>query len=78
MVGRDRELPRFATLAQALKIARARQLRRRGGRRAAALRRGRRAGLPTLYDPFPNVVLEALAMGLPAIVSDQCGAAERW
>ena len=32
--------------------------------------------LPTHYDPFPNVVLEALAMGLPAIVSDQCGAAE--
>lgn len=32
--------------------------------------------LPTLYDPFPNVVLEAMAMALPAIVSDQCGAAE--
>ena len=32
--------------------------------------------LPTRYDPFPNAALEALAMGLPAIVSDQCGAAE--
>ncbi len=32
--------------------------------------------LPTQYDPFPNAALEALAMGLPAIVSDQCGAAE--
>ena len=31
---------------------------------------------PTLYDPFPNAVLEALACGLPAIVSDACGAAE--
>ena len=30
--------------------------------------------LPTHYDPFPNVVPEALAMGVPAIVSDQCGA----
>ena len=32
--------------------------------------------LPTRYDPFPNTVLEAFAMGLPAIVSSRCGAAE--
>jgi UDP-glucose:(heptosyl)LPS alpha-1,3-glucosyltransferase len=32
--------------------------------------------LPTRYDPFPNTVLEAFAMGLPAIVSARCGAAE--
>jgi UDP-glucose:(heptosyl)LPS alpha-1,3-glucosyltransferase len=32
--------------------------------------------LPTRYDPFPNAALEALAMGVPVIVSDQCGAAE--
>ena len=32
--------------------------------------------LPTLYDPFPNAALEALAMGLPVIVSSRCGAAE--
>ena len=32
--------------------------------------------LPSLYDPFPNAALEALAMGLPVIVSSSCGAAE--
>ncbi len=32
--------------------------------------------LPTRYDPFPNAALEALAMGVPIIVSSQCGAAE--
>jgi UDP-glucose:(heptosyl)LPS alpha-1,3-glucosyltransferase len=32
--------------------------------------------LPTLYDPFPNAALEALASGLPVVVSRQCGAAE--
>ena len=32
--------------------------------------------LPTRYDPFPNTFLEALAMGLPAIVGRRSGAAE--
>jgi UDP-glucose:(heptosyl)LPS alpha-1,3-glucosyltransferase len=32
--------------------------------------------LPSRYDPFPNTALEALAMGVPAIVSSRCGAAE--
>jgi UDP-glucose:(heptosyl)LPS alpha-1,3-glucosyltransferase len=32
--------------------------------------------LPSRYDPFPTTALEALAMGLPAIVSARCGAAE--
>ncbi|SEK88947.1 UDP-glucose:(heptosyl)LPS alpha-1,3-glucosyltransferase [Kosakonia sacchari] len=32
--------------------------------------------LPTLYDPFPNVILEAMACGLPVITSNSCGGAE--
>jgi len=32
--------------------------------------------LPTRYDPFPGTVLEALAMGVPAIVGRRSGAAE--
>lgn len=32
--------------------------------------------LPTLYDPFPNAVLEALACGLPTLTSTKSGAAE--
>ena len=32
--------------------------------------------LPTLYDPFPNVILEAMACGLPVITSNYCGGAE--
>jgi UDP-glucose:(heptosyl)LPS alpha-1,3-glucosyltransferase len=31
--------------------------------------------LPTLYDPFPNAVLEAMASGLPVITSTKSGAA---
>ncbi|VFP80263.1 glycosyltransferase family 4 protein [Candidatus Erwinia haradaeae] len=32
--------------------------------------------LPTLYDPCPNVILEAMACGLPIITSTTCGGSE--
>ncbi len=32
--------------------------------------------LPTLYDPFPNAALEALACALPVVTSTKSGAAE--
>lgn len=32
--------------------------------------------LPTLYDPFANVILESLASGLPCITSNYCGAVD--
>jgi len=32
--------------------------------------------LASLYDPFPNAALEALASGLPVVTSRQCGVAE--
>ena len=32
--------------------------------------------LATLYDPFPNAALEAMACGLPVVTTPKCGAAE--
>jgi UDP-glucose:(heptosyl)LPS alpha-1,3-glucosyltransferase len=76
VVGRDRDQARFVRRAQAAGLGeRARFL---GGR--DDVRPYYAAAdcliLPSRYDPFPNTALEALAMGLPVIVSSHCGAAE--
>jgi len=76
VAGRDREASRFIDCARKAELAG--RVRFLGGR--DDLRPLYAAAdcliLPSRYDPFPNTVLEALAMGLPAIVSSRCGAAE--
>src|SRR6266850_158003 len=76
VVGRDRDEARFAGQARAAGLSQ--RVRFLGGR--DDVRPLYAAAdcfiLPSRYDPFPNTALEALAMGLPAIVSSRCGAAE--
>ena len=76
VAGRDRDAARYAALAAAAGVAG--RVRLLGGREDV---RPLYAAadcfiLPTRYDPFPNTALEALAMGLPAIVGRRSGAAE--
>jgi UDP-glucose:(heptosyl)LPS alpha-1,3-glucosyltransferase len=76
VVGRDRDLDKFRSRASAAGLE--------GRTRFVGGQEDVRALyaaadcfiLPTRYDPFPNTALEALAMGLPLIVSSRCGAAE--
>jgi UDP-glucose:(heptosyl)LPS alpha-1,3-glucosyltransferase len=76
IVGDDKHQPRYITQAHALKISARCHF---TGAQAEVLPFYGAADafiLPTLYDPFPNVCLEALACGLPVLTSIQCGAAE--
>jgi UDP-glucose:(heptosyl)LPS alpha-1,3-glucosyltransferase len=76
VAGRDSDAMRYA--AQAAAAGLGDRLRLLGGR--DDVRRLYAAAdcfiLPTRYDPFPNTALEALAMGLPAIVGRRSGAGE--
>jgi UDP-glucose:(heptosyl)LPS alpha-1,3-glucosyltransferase len=76
VAGRDREAGHYARLAAAAGLGE--RLHLLGGR--DDVRPLYAAAdcflLPTRYDPFPNAALEALAMGLPAIVGRRSGAAE--
>jgi UDP-glucose:(heptosyl)LPS alpha-1,3-glucosyltransferase len=76
VAGRDRDLARFVRRAQEAGVGE--RVRFLGGR--DDMRPPYAAAdclvLPSLYDPFGIALLEAFAMGLPAIVSSRCGAAE--
>ena len=76
VVGKDKHAPRYAALARRLGI---------GGRvrfvgAVSDVRPYLAAAdaflLATLYDPFPNAALEAMASGLAIVTTTRCGAAE--
>lgn len=76
VVGKDKKLDAFKALAERLGLAqRAHFL---GGQQDVKPFYGAAdmLALPTLYDPFPNVALEAFACGLPVLTSTKSGAAE--
>ena len=76
IVGREKHAARYAALAKRLGVA------------ARVTLTGPQADpkpffgaadvfvLPTIYDPFPNAALEAMATGLPVITTTKSGAAE--
>jgi UDP-glucose:(heptosyl)LPS alpha-1,3-glucosyltransferase len=76
VVGRDRDAAGMARLASRLGVAA--RVHFTGGQADVAPWYGMADAfvLATLYDPMPNAAVEALASGLPIVVTTQCGAAE--
>jgi len=76
VVGRDRNLQRYQRLAQRLSVAQ--RVTFAGARTDPRPYFGAADAfvLPSIYDPFPNAALEAMACALPVITSTKSGAAE--
>ena len=76
IVGRDKHATRYQRLAEELGVAT--RVRFTGGLEDVRPAYGAADAflLPTLYDPFPNAALEAMASGLPVVTSFKSGAAE--
>jgi UDP-glucose:(heptosyl)LPS alpha-1,3-glucosyltransferase len=76
VVGRDKRAERFQRLAERLGLGG--RVHFAGGQQEVGPFYGASDAfvLPTLYDPFPNAALEALAAGLPVVTSNKSGAAE--
>jgi len=76
VVGRDKEMPRF--MRQSNRPPLGGRIHFAGGQKDVRPYYGAADALvfPTLYEPFGNVVLEAMASGLPVITSTKSGGAE--
>lgn len=76
VIGRDKHMSRFQRLAHVEQVAD--RVRFLGVQEDVSRFHGAADGMlfPTLYDPLPNALLEALACGLPVITSTTCGGAE--
>jgi UDP-glucose:(heptosyl)LPS alpha-1,3-glucosyltransferase len=76
VVGRDRQIDLHAALARRVGVAE--RIVFAGAQRDPRSFYGAADAfvLPTLYDPLPNAVLEALACALPVVTSTRCGAGE--
>jgi UDP-glucose:(heptosyl)LPS alpha-1,3-glucosyltransferase len=76
VVGKDRNMARYRRLAQRLGLGG--RVRLLGPRPDVTPYYGAAdvLVLPTLYDPFPNVVLEAMATGLPVVTGIKSGAVD--
>jgi len=76
VVGHDKRAGRYQALAQRLGIAP--RMHFMGAQKNVLDWYGMADALflPTLYDPFPNVALEAFACGIPVLTSTKSGAAE--
>ncbi len=75
VIGRDRTAP-YVALAKELGVGDCIQFEGPSGKIQEAYRVADLMVFPTLYDPFANVCLEALACGLPVLTTTTNGASE--